>query len=76
MVSRTHGGNSPDNPVFIITGDRTSIYVDGQDGDGINGYSAYNQGQGWKGSANIYVGDDLYIQTTGYQGHVGSLQTR
>ena len=66
---RTHGGNSPDNPVFIITGDRTSIYVDGQDGDGINaGYSAYNQGQGWKGSANIYVGDDLYIQTTGYQG--------
>lgn len=66
---RTHRGNSPDNPVFIITGDRTSIYVDGQDGDGINaGYSAYNQGQGWKGSANIYVGDDLYIQTTGYQG--------
>lgn len=66
---RTHGVNSPDNPVFIITGDRTSIYVDGQDGDGINaGYSAYNQGQGWKGSANIYVGDDLYIQTTGYQG--------
>ena len=65
---RTHGVNSPDNPVFIITGDRTSIYVDGQDGDGINaGYSAYNQGQGWKGSANIYVGDDLYIQTTGYQ---------
>ena len=66
---RTHGANTPDNPVFIITGDRTSIYVDGQDGDGINaGYSAYNQGQGWKGSANIYVGDDLYIQTTGYQG--------
>ncbi|HHT1008847.1 TPA: intestinal colonization autotransporter adhesin MisL [Citrobacter freundii] len=69
LTIRTHGGNSPDNPVFIITGDRTSIYVDGQDGDGINaGYSAYNQGQGWKGSANIYVGDDLYIQTTGYQG--------
>lgn len=27
---RTHGANTPDNPVFIITGDRTSIYVDGQ----------------------------------------------
>lgn len=26
---RTHGANTPDNPVFIITGDRTSIYVDG-----------------------------------------------
>ncbi len=64
---RTHGANTPDNPVFIITGDRTSIYVDGQDGDGINaGYNSYSQG--WKGSANIYVGDDLYIQTTGYQG--------
>ena len=64
---RTHGANTPDNPVFIITGDRTSIYVDGQDGDGINaGYNSYSQG--WKGSASIYVGDDLYIQTTGYQG--------
>lgn len=64
---RTHGANTPDNPVFIITGDRTSIYVDGQDGDGINaGYNSYSQG--WKGSANIYVGDDLYIQTTGSQG--------
>jgi autotransporter family porin len=38
---RTHGANTPDNPVFIITGDRTSIYVDGQDGDGINaGYNS------------------------------------
>ncbi|RFU91883.1 MULTISPECIES: intestinal colonization autotransporter adhesin MisL [Citrobacter] len=64
---RTHGANTPDNPVFIITGDRTSIYVDGQDGDGINaGYNSLSQG--WTGSANIYVGDDLYIQTTGYQG--------
>ncbi|EPB5652480.1 intestinal colonization autotransporter adhesin MisL [Citrobacter braakii] len=64
---RTHGANTPDNPVFIITGDRTSIYVDGQDGDGINaGYNAI--GQGGVGSANIYVGDDLYIQTTGNQG--------
>lgn len=64
---RTHGANMPDNPVFIITGDRTSIYVDGQDGDGINaGYNAV--GQGGRGSANIYVGDDLYIQTTGSQG--------
>lgn len=64
---RTHGANTPDNQVFIITGDRTSIYVDGQDGDGINaGYNSYSQG--WKGSASIYVGDDLYIQTTGYQG--------
>lgn len=64
---RTHGANTPDNPVFIITGDRTSIYVDGQDGDGINaGYNAI--GQGWIGSANIYVGDDLYIKTTGNQG--------
>ncbi|MBA7965239.1 autotransporter outer membrane beta-barrel domain-containing protein [Citrobacter sp. RHBSTW-00671] len=64
---RTHGANMPDNPVFIITGDRTSIYVDGQDGDGINaGYNAV--GQGGRGSANIYVGDDLYIQTTGPQG--------
>ena len=64
---RTHGANMPDNPVFIITGDRTSIYVDGQDGDGINaGYNAV--GQGGRGSANIYVGDDLYIKTTGSQG--------
>ena len=64
---RTHGANTPDNPVFIITGDRTSIYVDGQDGDGINaGYNAI--GQGWIGSAKIYVGDDLYIKTTGNQG--------
>ena len=64
---RTHGANTPDNPVFIITGDRTSIYVDGQDGDGINaGYNSLSQG--WTGSANIYVGDDLYIQTTGSQG--------
>ncbi|EIQ79677.1 outer membrane autotransporter barrel domain protein [Shigella flexneri 1235-66] len=64
---RTHGANTPDNPVFIITGDRTSIYVDGLDGDGINaGYNAI--GQGWIGSANIYVGDDLYIKTTGNQG--------
>lgn len=40
---RTHGANTPDNPVFIITGDRTSIYVDGQDGDGINaGYNSYS----------------------------------
>ncbi len=36
----------PDNPVFIITGDRTRIYVDGQDGDGIN--AGYNLlGRGW-----------------------------
>lgn len=64
---RTHGANTPDNPVFIITGDRTSIYVDDQDGDGINaGYNAI--GQGWIGSAKIYVGDDLYIKTTGNQG--------
>ncbi|HFZ8994796.1 TPA: intestinal colonization autotransporter adhesin MisL [Citrobacter freundii] len=64
---RTHGANTPDNPVFIITGDRTSIYVDGLDGDGINaGYNALSQG--WTGSANIYVGDDLYIKTTGNQG--------
>lgn len=64
---RTHGANTPDNPVFIITGDRTRIYVDGQDGDGIN--AGYNSlGQGWTGSANIYVGDDLYIKTTGSQG--------
>lgn len=64
---RTHGANTPDNPVFIVTGDRTSIYVDGQDGDGIN--AGYNSlGQGWTGSANIYVGDDLYIKTTGSQG--------
>ncbi|VDZ76969.1 autotransporter MisL [Salmonella bongori] len=52
---------------FIVTGDHTSIYVDGQDGDGIN--AGYNSlGQGWTGSANIYVGDDLYIKTTGSQG--------
>lgn len=64
---RTHGANTPANPVFIITGDRTRIYVDGEDGDGINaGYNALSQG--WTGSANIYVGDDLYIKTTGNQG--------
>lgn len=41
--------------------------MDGLDGDGINaGYNAI--GQGWIGSANIYVGDDLYIKTTGNQG--------
>lgn len=64
---RTHGMNTPDNPVFIITGDRTRIYVNGQSGDGINaGYSSFSQGS--LGSANIYVGDDLYIETTGSTG--------
>ena len=64
---RTHGMNTPDNPVFIITGDRTHIYVDGQSGDGINaGYSSFSQGS--LGSANIYVGNDLYIETTGSTG--------
>ncbi|WP_337038382.1 autotransporter outer membrane beta-barrel domain-containing protein [Enterobacter asburiae] len=64
---RTHGMNTPDNPVFIITGDRTHIYVNGQSGDGINaGYSSFSQGS--LGSANIYVGDDLYIETTGSTG--------
>ncbi|SAA15307.1 outer membrane autotransporter barrel domain-containing protein [Enterobacter roggenkampii] len=64
---RTHGMNTPANPVFIITGDRTHIYVNGQSGDGINaGYSSFSQGS--LGSANIYVGDDLYIETTGSTG--------
>ncbi|MGX5025193.1 autotransporter outer membrane beta-barrel domain-containing protein [Enterobacter sp. UPMP2060] len=64
---RTHGMNTPDNPVFIITGDRTHIYVNGQSGDGINaGYSSFSQGS--LGSANIYVGDDLYIETIGSTG--------
>lgn len=64
---RTHGANTPDNPVFVITGDRTHIYVDGQSGDGINaGYNALSQG--WTGSAVIYVGNDLYIETTGSTG--------
>ncbi|KUR04194.1 autotransporter outer membrane beta-barrel domain-containing protein [Enterobacter bugandensis] len=64
---RTHGTNTPNNPVFIITGDRTHIYVNGQSGDGINaGYSSFSQGS--LGSANIYVGDDLYIETTGSTG--------
>ncbi|MCB7505664.1 autotransporter outer membrane beta-barrel domain-containing protein, partial [Enterobacter roggenkampii] len=50
-----------------ITGDRTHIYVNGQSGDGINaGYSSFSQGS--LGSANIYVGDDLYIETTGSTG--------
>lgn len=66
---RTHGMNTPANPVFIITGDRTHIYVNGQSGDGINaGYSSFSQGS--LGSANIYVGDDLYIETTGSTGRV------
>ncbi|MBK4125487.1 autotransporter outer membrane beta-barrel domain-containing protein, partial [Enterobacter roggenkampii] len=39
----------------------------GQSGDGINaGYSSFSQGS--LGSANIYVGDDLYIETTGSTG--------
>ena len=64
---RTHGMNTPANPVFIITGDRTHIYVNGQSGDGINaGYSSFSQGS--LGSANIYVGYDLYIETTGSTG--------
>ncbi len=64
---RTHGTNTPDNPIFIITGDRTKIYVNGYSGDGINaGYSSFSQG--YLGSANIYVGDELYIETTGFQG--------
>lgn len=64
---RTHGMNTPANPVFIITGDRTHIYVNGQSGDGINaGYSSFSQGS--LGSANIYVGGDLYIETTGSTG--------
>lgn len=64
---RTHGMNTPDNPVFVITGDRTHIYVNGQSGDGINaGYSSFSRGS--LGSANIYVGDDLYIETTGSTG--------
>lgn len=64
---RTHGTNTPDNPVFVITGDRTRIYVNGQSGDGINaGYGSMSQG--WLGSANIYVGDDLYIETAGTTG--------
>ncbi|MGL4724634.1 MAG: autotransporter outer membrane beta-barrel domain-containing protein [Scandinavium sp.] len=64
---RTHGTNTPDNPVFIITGDRTSILVNGYSGDGINaGYSSFSQGS--LGSASIYTGNELYIETTGDQG--------
>lgn len=64
---RTHGTNTPNNPIFIIIGDRAHIYVDGLSGDGINaGYSS--SGQGSLGSANIYVGDDLHIETTGGTG--------
>ncbi|MGS9184080.1 hypothetical protein ACQWF4_23250, partial [Salmonella enterica subsp. enterica serovar Infantis] len=46
---RTHGANTPDKPVFINTGDRTNIYVDGQEGDGINAGNN-SLGQGWTGS--------------------------
>ncbi|TDT51138.1 autotransporter family porin [Enterobacter sp. AG5470] len=64
---RTHGTNTPDNPVFVITGDRTKIYVNGDSGDGINaGYSSFSQG--YLGSANIYIGNDAYIETTGNTG--------
>ncbi|MGY5959149.1 intestinal colonization autotransporter adhesin MisL [Kosakonia sp. BK9b] len=64
---RTHGTNNPNNPVFVITGDRTKIYVNGESGDGINaGYSSFSQG--FLGSANIYVGNDAYIETTGSTG--------
>lgn len=62
-----YGVNILDNLVFIIIGDCICIYVDGQDGDGINvGYNLL--GQGWIGLVNIYVGDDLYIKMIGSQG--------
>ncbi|KNC94184.1 autotransporter outer membrane beta-barrel domain-containing protein [Trabulsiella odontotermitis] len=66
---RSHGNNTPNNPMFVITGDRTTILVDGYSGDGINaGYNSYNIISGGYGSANIYVGNELYIKTSGYEG--------
>ncbi len=60
-IRTTVGANTPDNPVFIIiTGDRTKIYVDGQDG-GRHINAGYNHWARLTGSANIYVGDFICI---------------
>lgn len=41
--TRTYRTNTPDNPVFIITGGHISIYMDGRDDGGTNaGYSSYS----------------------------------
>ena len=68
---RTHGNAStPDNPMFVIIGDNAKIYAKGSSGDAINtGYTSYNSGNGYLGSANVYVGNNAYIETWGQSGH-------
>lgn len=50
-----------DLPLFLLTGDRTRIFIDGEDGNGIH----VEQSVTGRGTAFVRTGDDLYIETTG-----------
>lgn len=56
-----HPLQQPDLPLFLLTGDRTQIFIDGDDGNGIH----VEQSTSGRGTAFFRTGDELYIETTG-----------